>query len=223
MDFLERGQESAQRNRGKPEFWDFCEISDNVLFDASDGYAYEVLAQQRDLFGKANKFAKLRNTIESMVHYIHTNPQEWVETDLEDGVKLFLDVHSSYGESIDGFSKYYILAEIPKSTGFYGLNKPKELYKSHEHPIGPDQNLRPRWRKVYLTISPSEEKTMKLLLHELAHTSANHVQFRPHDHYEDFQKHEKFLTYVANRVNAYKKHWKPDGVEKPYISKEYDY
>ncbi len=37
MDFLERGQESAQRNRGKPEFWDFCEISDNVLFDASDG------------------------------------------------------------------------------------------------------------------------------------------------------------------------------------------
>ena len=90
--------------------------------------------------------------------------------------------------------------EMPlKNAGFYGLNKPKNVHKTNKPPIGKDKNLRPSYRVVMLTIRNSNgtvescSKFLKLLIHELSHTLANHVTWREDDHGKDFKDCESFM------------------------------
>jgi hypothetical protein len=90
--------------------------------------------------------------------------------------------------------------EMPlKNAGFYGLNKPKNVHKTNKPPIGKDKNLRPSYRVVMLTIRNSNgtvescTKFLKLLIHELSHTLANHVTWREDDHGKDFKDSESFM------------------------------
>ena len=90
--------------------------------------------------------------------------------------------------------------EMPlKNAGFYGLNKPKNVHKTNKPPIGKDKNLRPSYRVVMLTIRNSNgtvescTKFLKLLIHELSHTLANHVTWREDDHGKDFKDCESFM------------------------------
>ena len=93
--------------------------------------------------------------------------------------------------------------EMPlKKAGFQkfrGLNKPKNVHKTNKPPIGKDKNLRPSYRIVMLTIRNTNggiescAKFLRLLLHELAHTVANHVILRGDDHGKDFKEYESLL------------------------------
>ena len=51
--------------------------------------------------------------------------------------------------------------------------------------------LRPGRRKLFF--NAREPYSKALLIHELAHTAANHVMFRPDDHHSDFYDAERLI------------------------------
>tara|TARA_B100000941_G_scaffold290487_1_gene272652 strand:+ start:959 stop:1510 length:552 start_codon:yes stop_codon:yes gene_type:complete len=90
--------------------------------------------------------------------------------------------------------------EMPlKNAGFYGLNKPKNVHMTNKPPVGKDGRKRPSYRVVMLTIRNTKGKVescskfLKLLIHELSHTLANHVTWRPDDHGKDFKDCENLM------------------------------
>ena len=42
-------------------------------------------------------------------------------------------------------------------------------------------------------------KELELFVHELAHTGANHVRWRPDDHKKDFKSFEKLLWHIIKK------------------------
>ena len=102
--------------------------------------------------------------------------------------------------SLNGTCSNVIYSEMPLSSPFKGLNKPMERYINEHAPlIGKDENLRSKWRHVFLKIS-NDYKTLdqdipltNLVIHELAHTAANHQQWRNDDHGEDFKLYENII------------------------------
>ena len=55
--------------------------------------------------------------------------------------------------------------------------------------------LRPKRRQLFFNARKPFSKN--LLIHELAHTAANHVMFRPDDHGRDFQEAQKLIKLFA--------------------------
>ena len=102
--------------------------------------------------------------------------------------------------SLNGTCSNVIYSEMPLSSPFKGLNKPMERYINEHAPlIGKDENLRSKWRHVFLKLS-DDYKTLdqdipltNLVIHELAHTAANHQQWRNDDHGEDFKLYENII------------------------------
>ena len=102
--------------------------------------------------------------------------------------------------SLNGTCSNVIYSEMPHSSPFRGLNKPMERYINEHAPlIGKDENLRSKWRHVFLKLS-NDYKTLdqdipltNLVIHELAHTAANHQQWRNDDHGEDFKLYENII------------------------------
>jgi hypothetical protein len=91
----------------------------------------------------------------------------------------------------------YILQEmqIIKDQGtikFEGLNKPKNVYKSNQPPVGPDGKLRAKYRRIFLKLRDEKgilkniENLKQLIAHELTHTAMNHVRWRDDDHDSEF-------------------------------------
>ena len=131
-------------------------------------------------------------------------------------VKLTTELHSADD----------IVAEIPPGA-FDGMNKPYKIYlgntASPDFPwIGPrirsdeingiclgtgskcENNrsiadilgyLRPTKRQLFFNARKGYSKN--LLVHELAHTAANHVMFRPDDHGKDFRDAERLILLFA--------------------------
>ena len=78
------------------------------------------------------------------------------------------------------------------SIKFEGLNKPKKVHFTNEINIGPDKNLRAKYRIIFLTLRKNGKletiKSLKnLIAHELTHTALNHVQWRDDDHGPEFK------------------------------------
>ena len=94
----------------------------------------------------------------------------------------------------------HIFLEISPNTGFLGVNYPLGVRKTNSIKFGTDGNERAMGRAVFLTVSPehiSNKRLEDLVIHELSHTLANHVKYRPNDHGEDF----------VNAENLFKKIW----------------
>lgn len=85
------------------------------------------------------------------------------------------------------------------SIKFDGLNKPKEVKRTNEPPVGPDGKLRAKYRKIFLTLRKDDGKIKNikelkfLIAHELTHTALNHVRWRDDDHYEKFNFYNKLI------------------------------
>lgn len=116
------------------------------------------------------------------------------------GLQLLKDMH---GRNENMFN--YV--EIQPGTGFHGVNYPFGVQEhSKQPPIGKDKHLRAKRRIVFLTIRKSANVMQsdtfirKLVIHELAHTIANHVLYRPDDHGQDFKDAEALLTVLWNSV-----------------------
>ena len=115
------------------------------------------------------------------------------------GVDIYKYVHKD-----NNGTSNYLLSEIKPSTGFLGLNKPKQRVLTNEVFVGADKNIRARSRDIFLTIDPKDpnisQEELDLFVHELAHTLSNHVRFRPDDHNLDFKASENLIWYTLNNM-----------------------
>jgi len=95
---------------------------------------------------------------------------------------------------------------------FYGMNKPYDLYIDKTPvPIGPivtingvDANtIRPVKRTIFLDVIRNDTvgDIKNLVIHELAHTVANHCIYRPDDHGSDFIAAENLVAKYYNYKN----------------------
>jgi len=117
-------------------------------------------------------------------------------------------------------STKHFFYEISNIHGFEGLNKPKNVHEclKAKEQIGTDGTLRAHERYVMLALQGKNRKQIKeLYIHEIAHTLANHVLFRPDDHREDFlicqQKFSEVLDSIGfddlfNRINLNSFHFR---------------
>ena len=85
------------------------------------------------------------------------------------------------------------------SIKFIGLNKPKEVHLTTEPPIGPDKNLRAKYRVIFLQLRDSNgklknvESLKNLISHELAHTALNHVTWKDDNHPPEFYEMQRTI------------------------------
>jgi hypothetical protein len=93
----------------------------------------------------------------------------------------------------------HIFLEISPNTGFLGVNYPLGVKNTNLKSFGTDGNERAYGRIVFLTIDPRyipNKRLEELIIHELAHTLANHVKYRPDDHRQDFIDAEKLFKKI---------------------------
>jgi hypothetical protein len=89
----------------------------------------------------------------------------------------------------------------PNSDKFQAVNKPKNVtYYEHEPVHGRDRKLRSYKRHIVIKLaSRGECYLQRLMIHELAHTPANHLCFRHDDHDADFRIFQALFTEIAMR------------------------
>lgn len=165
--------------------WDFDESDKYYTILYRDNYPYKVLKHHNPKTKKlvADKLHRMRKMIDNLTH----NLSLLDIPKYKQRIQVFNDIHMDN----------YLLSEIRKDTGFIGLNKPKDIVKTNLPPVGPDKNLRAMWRDVFLTINTRTpnitQEELELLVHELAHTMANHVTWRDDDHGRDFKECETLV------------------------------
>jgi len=164
------------------------------------GYRVQAMGTVESTVRVAEALASIKMKTDSIVrpknfHALmeHPSTKTMLTPRLEAGMGLLHRMH---------FSKSGYV-EIPPTTGFYGVNYPFGVHnEANTMPLGADKRLRATKRVVYLTLrhSPnrfrSREFVKDLVIHELAHTVANHVQYRPDDHGPDFEAAEMLLKHL---------------------------
>ncbi len=187
------------------EKWDFDEALIPVYWIGK--YPYKVHSLKN-----AQKLSDFRNIIDELCQNLENNRSEWSRAtnnqEYLNGVNVFLGLHNEYHHdpytlpspfheiAKQGMqTSRYLLSEIPKDTNFAGLNKPKMRYVDKRLPlVGKDGYGRALYRDIFLDLNRSDKSLKNLVLHELSHSLANHIMYRPDDHYADFQWAEKLLT-----------------------------
>lgn len=189
--------------------WDF---DDSMLkkITGSDGYVYKMINNDSE---KLAILEEIREIAASIAYYFIENIETYPK-DMQNGLILFAQVHgenkidnnmSEYQYNLmknhiskKGTCSGVIYNEIPKGTKFRGINKPMERYLSDEPPIGKDRNLRSKFRQIYFDLGTKDLRS--LVIHELAHTAANHQRWRIDDHGVDFKKYESAIRNAWKQV-----------------------
>lgn len=185
--------------------WDFTENSLNI-------YKIGKYTYKANNYKNAKLLASLRKKIDKLCKLLEDNIDLWINSTNNqsyiNGVFLFLGIHKEEhydpdmlplefsNIAINGLkTSRYLLSEIPDGTPFDGINKPRMRYIDHRASyVGKDGNSRPMYRDIFLNLNKSPKMLEKLLIHELAHTMANHNQYRHDDHHADFIWAEKLIT-----------------------------
>jgi len=119
--------------------------------------------------------------------------------------------------SIHGGSRAFKVQEMNiKKTSFIGMNKPFRIQKiAGVKPVGPLGlgDLRPEYRIIFLTVRPRggyktpdtgsvtlPKAVLNTLIHEIAHTVANHCVYRKDDHGADFKAAEALVVKLYNSI-----------------------
>jgi hypothetical protein len=169
---------------------DHGDLFDNVKWNLDDsklikffidGFLYKVNTKD-----SAVKLHKYRNKIDILCKNILNAPLTDIDPEC---IRIFLDIHMSHNGR-------YFLSEIPPSKEgkkFNGLNVPKLRIFTNDKSIGKDKNLRASYRDIYMSPTLTEHMFTETLIHELAHTMCNHVQWHDDDHGKDFKRCEKFI------------------------------
>lgn len=169
--------------------WDISEKSLLTVMD--NGHVYKV--RRANIDRSIQRLVYTRYEIDRLCSAIYKYMKKNnLPTDIQNKLNLFLSVHGSGN---------YLLNEIPEGTEFEGINKPRGRHtlKSYVN-IGPDKNSRASYRSVFLKLYNDPIRYKNLVLHELAHTAANHIRWRPDDHGQDFKECEGLLTYLGNTI-----------------------
>lgn len=189
--------------------WDFPEDSLQIVYH--EGYPYKIRSGSD--YKRLEFLVNVRKMINRICQNILMNLNSKdlnklnlnkIDKETMDGIHIFLDIHGEFERTSvpeifkDRLKNYgtcskYLLSDTPisKKEPFVGLNKPKFRHITNEPPVGKDTNIRAMYRDIFL--DPADP-SLELIIHELAHTMANHVRFRPDDHHADFKKYEKIIT-----------------------------
>ena len=171
----------------KKEFWDFDE-NKNYRTVNIQNKNYKVIDKYSDYYTAATILSKIDSIILQMCIYLKKNYKRYTQQNRV-YIDCFCDIHPNN----------YLLSEMQLDTMFEGINKPRDVHKSDKIGIGKDGKLRSKWRHIFLTLrtNTGQFKTQKdimwLVIHELAHTMCNHVQWHDDNHGKDFQNAEKIL------------------------------
>lgn len=189
--------------------WDFDE-SDIPVYHVGK-YPYKATTKQNALV-----LNDIRMSINRLCANINNNRHIWSKTtknqEYIDGVEIFLSIHMEqrqrpetlpepfYHIALNGHpTSRYLLSEMPSDTDWRGLSKPKMRYIDRHGPsVGKDKNGRALYRDIFLKLDTNSKTLEKLVVHELAHTMANHITFRPDDHHSDFKWAEKLIAKYWN-------------------------
>lgn len=183
--------------------WDFPETG--TIYKIGD---YEYLASNRE---HAELLANLRDHIDGLCERISRDRHNWnkpnVSKSYRDGVDVFLGLHmpvfydpnelpNPFFETASKGRKTsrYLLAEIPKGTEFEGISKPRMRFDDiSAPPVGKHGTARALYRHIFLNLDLSPKKLEELVIHELAHSMANHVFWEPDNHHADFKWAERLI------------------------------
>jgi hypothetical protein len=208
-----------------PQKWDFP-TNDLVIFYV-DHYPYKINDTGSDNKNRyqVNKLVKIRSAINKLCDnvYNYLNKQKNIDTEVAEGLLLFLDIHATFGrdsddsiyytdnfnkklENNDYISSKYLLSELPLSNRvamqFVGLDVPKLRFVDENAPfIGPDKNIRCAYRDIHISNKLTGSALKKLMLHELSHTVCSHQLYRPDDHPKEFKDAEKILTKLSKNIS----------------------
>ena len=159
----------------------------------------------------ANILFEYQKNLDKIISNMKQNKQR-AKTELEkEQIKLFLSIHDKPRHKIceindkktprfSGMNKPYKIVLVDRDAAKIGpkITNPKRELKGSaiegdcaSHIAENIPFLRPSYRTIFVTTNiPYSED---LLVHELAHTCANHVVFRPNDHGTDFKQAEKLV------------------------------
>jgi hypothetical protein len=187
------------------EKWDFNEK--NIPIYIINKYPYKARSRKN-----AEILAMIRDKINILCYNLEINKSKWKNTTTNkeyiEGVNIFLGLHKEYYYDSSTLPKpfysiskkgqttsRYLLSEIPKKTPFDGINKPKLRYTDINVPsVGKDGKGRALYKDIFLNLSLSDRNLTKLIIHELAHTMANHISYVEDNHHADFKWCENLIA-----------------------------
>jgi hypothetical protein len=121
---------------------------------------------------------------------------------VRNGLRLFLRTRHTIQELNPG-ERYFRAVNKPHAAiGADGRVPPGPSVDESEPFMGNDERLRAFDRHIVINLSGTENMTMCLLIHELAHTPPNHVCFRHDDHNDDFLFFQWLFLNMAQRAEA---------------------
>jgi hypothetical protein len=196
---VDNGDESDIKKGGPA--WDFDE-SKIPIYKDEKGYIYKAYSEK-----SANILKSYRDHINKVCKRMEKEIDNYDTVD-RDRIEVFLDLHNEYlrepsnlPEPFSSIAKRgktsrYLLSEMPpggSAIGFAALNKPRLRYIDETaKPIGKDGNLRALYRDVSLNLK--EKDLDSLVIHELAHSMANHVRWYDDNHsITDFGRSEDII------------------------------
>jgi hypothetical protein len=199
-------------------FWDVEEDTGFTKVKAWDGHEYKVwnCGAEQVKQKVANILANVRRDMNKLLKHIwdvrdvpnitfERKRITWQEHPIAFGIYHTFDIHMPNGDPYG-----YVYQEMtPNKHGILGLNKPKEIVKKQYNYNGKmvDYEIANR-RLMLLTIRPkisdlkpdlhcdtidSYDHIMKLVLHEITHTTCNDVRWKKDNHLHPFHKYEALI------------------------------
>jgi hypothetical protein len=217
-------------NKKKP-FWDVEETRGFIFVKGPDNLYYKVW-DDGSIDSKqkvANILAKVRYDINTILVYIATNPDKWINHPIAFGMYHTLNLHAPNCSEKDFYSNNALNLIIknsennlfnyqemtPNEHGILGLNKPKQVKIVNLNKGGKIVKYElATHRSIFLTIRPklskngdpnvfdNYKKILDLAIHELTHTTCNDTRWKTDNHLKPYPEYHKMMRQFARECGV---------------------
>lgn len=171
-------------------FWDIDEYENYIVVNSPIyNSKYSIISYYKNRNRAIILLTIIDKLIRTYASIIKKNFDD-IPNNLKDGFKVFLYIHPNK----------HRLFELPINSDFIGLNKPKDIKINNKLPsVGEDGNLKPNKRYIFIKLRNKNGSFINIIdifetvVHEIAHTAANHVKWRNDDHKQDFKLYYNYL------------------------------
>lgn len=178
----------------KKPFWDIDEYADYVKIKSTNSNKYyNIISSYKNKKQAVILLSSIDLFIKEIARHIKNNFDS-IPDRLKPGMLVFLEIHPNRHK----------LFELPVDSEFYGLNKPKNVAVDLRLPkIGKDGFLKAEKRYIFFKLRYPDgsfipmEALQELVVHEIAHTAANHVRWRNDDHGKDYKMYYNYLKKIT--------------------------
>ncbi len=191
-------------------FWDVEESKGFQQIKAFDGLYYSVYTSNKgDNQEAADLLACIRRDLNTLLIYLHDNPQLWMNHRIAFGIYHAFDIHIPVWNTDKKLSLNYLNTNgdifnyqemTPNKYGIIGLNKPKVVVKLkrpglQDYPIA-------QKRSIFLTLRNNGKfdkypKILDLAIHEITHTVCNDVEWKEDNHKKPYPEYNKLMLQWA--------------------------